>query len=189
MLTWSSLPNFLSVMRILMVIPCVWWLGHHQDAATLVVFVAAAVTDAADGGLAKRFGWTSRLGSLLDPIAVKILLGGMIVTLGIQGRVPLWWAVGVVMRDVIIVSGALAYRYWVGYLEGRPSVVSKINTFLQVVSVMCLIAPSVFNDVLDPRIIDVVLAMTFLTTVVSGLDYVLSTLKRARQQRPIGLVR
>lgn len=184
-LSWSSLPNILSVLRIFLVVPCVWWLGQHNYAATLAVFMMAALTDAADGGLAKRYGWASRLGSLLDPIADKILVGGVIVTLGVQAYVPVWWAGVIIARDIVIVGGALLYRYWVGFLEGRPTVVSKLNTCLQLLSVMAIIAQEAWQMHFNGNLMNGLLAVTFLTTCISGFDYVISTVRRARVERPL----
>jgi cardiolipin synthase (CMP-forming) len=185
MISWSILPNLLSLVRIFLVVPCVFWLWQRDYAATLVVFITAAVTDGLDGGLAKRFGWGTRLGSLLDPIADKILLGGVILTLGWQGLLPPWWVVGVIGRDVIILAGALAYRTWIGYLEGTPTGVSKLNTVLQLLSVLLVVAESYRPSWVVPRWHLILLSVTFVTTLVSGLDYVVCTTKRAQAERPL----
>jgi cardiolipin synthase (CMP-forming) len=167
------LPNAICVLRMLLAAPIVFALLAANYPLTLLLFAVAAASDGLDGWLAKTFGWTSRLGKILDPIADKVLLVTVIVTLVVQGLVPLWFMLTVVLRDVVIVSGAIAYHFLIGYVEGRPTVVSKLNTVLQLSFVLAVIATAAWPAL--PRALVLALgAATFVTTVVSGLDYVLT---------------
>src|SRR5215208_3316702 len=96
----------------------------------LALFAFAAATDGLDGFLAKRCGWTSELGKILDPLADKILLVGVFITLAALGVVPVWLAASAVLRDVTITAGAITYKHLYGYgeLQGRPTAISKLNT-------------------------------------------------------------
>ena len=144
----------------------------------LVLFALAAVSDGLDGWLAKSFGWTSRLGKILDPLADKLLLVTLFVTLVWTGLAPLWLGVAVVARDLLIVGGAVAYRVLIGYVEGRPTPVSKLNTLLQLSYVLAVISAAAWRAV--PQALVVALgAATFVTTVVSGIDYVLTYAREA----------
>src|SRR5262245_34651574 len=98
------LPNALCVLRMLLVVPVVALLVREAWPETLWLFAFAAATDGLDGFLAKRFGWTSKLGKALDPLADKILLVGVFSTLAFMGRVPVWLAATAVARDVIITA-------------------------------------------------------------------------------------
>jgi hypothetical protein len=89
------------------------------------------VSDGLDGWLAKRFNWTSHLGKILDPLADKLLLVALFLTATWINLVPWWLTAVVVARDVMIGSGALVYRFWFGPLHGRPTILSKINTGMQ----------------------------------------------------------
>jgi cardiolipin synthase (CMP-forming) len=181
-LAW--LPNALSLLRIVLVGPCVLALLAGRYDLTLAGFGVAAVSDGLDGWLAKRFGWTSRLGKILDPIADKLLLVSLYLTLTALGRVPLWLTAAVVLRDVVIVLGAAAYRYWIGYLEGHPTVVSKLNTLLQLIFVLLVIARAQWPDL--PAAATLWLgAAVFVTTVVSGLDYVMTYARDAVRARRV----
>ena len=106
------------------------------------LFAFAAATDGLDGFLAKRFGWTSELGKILDPLADKILLVGVFITLAALGFVPLWLAVTAVARDVVITVGAILYNWLYGYreLQGRPTVISKLNTLCQIIFLLLIVA-------------------------------------------------
>ena len=138
-----DIPNLITVLRILMVPPFVWLLlaGRHFEA--LVLFFIAGLSDGLDGFLAKRYGWTSRLGGLLDPLADKLLLVSGFIALGYQGLLPVYLVGLVLLRDLVIVSGAIAYHYRVAPLDADPSWVSKVNTVLQIALVLLVI----FNQV------------------------------------------
>src|SRR5262245_56290888 len=109
------IPNALCILRMLLLAPVVWLLVHRRFEATLCVFAVAAATDGLDGFIAKRCGWTSELGKILDPLADKILLVGVFVTLAWMDLVPLWLAVTAVGRDLVITAGAIAYNALYGY--------------------------------------------------------------------------
>jgi len=83
------LPNLISMLRILMVPPVAWLIVEQHYALALGLFVVAGVSDGVDGFLAKHYGWTSRLGSILDPLADKLLLSVSFVTLAWLGHLPL----------------------------------------------------------------------------------------------------
>ena len=136
----ASLPNLLCVMRILLAIPIVWALVNGFYGWTLLLFVIAAVSDGLDGFLAKHYGWTSEVGKVLDPVADKLLLVSVIITLTLVGRVPLWLTVVVVSRDVIIGAGAGVYKWLFGPVEGQPTAASKVNTFFQLSYVILVVA-------------------------------------------------
>jgi cardiolipin synthase len=172
------IPNIISVIRILLVVPTALALAHHQLALTLLLFAIAAVSDAADGFLAKRFGWQSELGGILDPIADKLLLATVFVTLGFLKLVPLWLVVAAVARDVIIIAGAAAYRIFIGPLTAHPSVISKINTLCQAAFILAVVGSAEFSAPPD-WVISWLGALVFATVIVSGIDYVLVYGRRA----------
>jgi cardiolipin synthase (CMP-forming) len=172
------LPNALTVLRILLVGPVVWFLLHGDYRSTLIGFAIAAVTDALDGLLAKRFGWTSELGKVLDPLADKLLLVAMFITLGVLGFAPVWLTVLVVARDVVIAGGALLFHLSFGALGGRPTPVSKLNTLCQILFVLAVIGQAAGLGVAEP-VVTSFGALVMVTTVVSGLDYVLRYASRA----------
>lgn len=128
-----SVPNLLTLLRMVLV-PVVVWLiinGHH--AAAFWLFLVAAATDAIDGFLAKHFDQATLLGAYLDPVADKLLLVGVFVTLGVVGDLPSWLVVFVVSRDVMIVI-AFAIAYLVARpIRVRPLPVSKANTAAQII--------------------------------------------------------
>ena len=177
---WSPrhIPNVISAIRILLVAPIAVALADRQLVTTILLFGVAALSDAADGFLAKRYGWQSDLGAVLDPAADKLLLATVFITLAYLKLVPLWLMAAAVTRDVIIVLGALLYRFWFGPLNVRPSVVSKFNTLCQAAFILAVVGREEFS--LPPAWVVMVLgALVFVTVAVSGIDYLLIYGRRA----------
>jgi cardiolipin synthase len=178
--SWSArhIPNLISSIRILLVAPIAVALVNHRLVTTMALFGVAALSDAADGYLAKRNGWQSELGAVLDPLADKLLLVTVFITLAYMGLVPLWLMVAAVVRDVIIVSGALLYRICFGSLSMRPSVVSKFNTLCQAAYIMAVVGKEELS--MPPAwVVTVLGALVFVTVMVSGMDYVMIYGRRA----------
>ncbi|MGE5547062.1 MAG: CDP-alcohol phosphatidyltransferase family protein [Solirubrobacterales bacterium] len=125
------LPNILTALRLLSMPVIVWLMVSGRFQAAFWVFAVSSVTDAVDGAIARLFDARTRLGQWLDPLADKVMLVGVYVTLGIQSQVPLWLVVLVVLRDVLIVLYALVYVL-AGSFDTSPLLISKINTAAQI---------------------------------------------------------
>lgn len=129
-----NLPNIITFARLCAVPAAVWLVLHGQFPAAFWLFVAAGVSDAVDGWLARRNGPTV-VGTVLDPVADKMLLVSMYVTLAAVQKLPDWLAILVVFRDVMIVGGILVLGVSGQKVAIRPLLVSKVNTLLQIVLV------------------------------------------------------
>lgn len=138
-LQWHHLPNMLTFLRIVLVIPFAASLYFESYRQALIIFFIAGASDGIDGFLARHFNWKSRLGEIADPLADKLLLVTAYVVLTITGHLPLWLTVLVFSRDIIIVASALIYHYWIGPYEMKPSMLGKVNTFLQILYVLMVI--------------------------------------------------
>jgi len=169
----NQLPNIITVFRLFLVPPVVWALLHSEYGIALILFAIAGSSDALDGFLAKQFKWQSRLGSILDPLADKLLLVCTFLTLTWLGFVPLWLLIAVIARDVLIVIGAVSFHYLFGKFEMEPSFLSKMNTFFQIVYLLAVVF---YHEEIVVAfklwIIEALVYVVLLTTVVSGLDYV-----------------
>lgn len=142
-----------------------------------MIFLAASLTDALDGWIAKRFGQQTQLGEILDPLADKSLAIGLYITLAWQGWVPFWLVLAVVSRDSIILVGAMAYHYLTGLLEITPSLLSKFNTALQLGFIALVLLDAA--TALEFKRVQTYLAFVVLvTTVGSGLHYVFVWLRK-----------
>lgn len=174
----SDIPNIITVFRFLLVPPLVLLLLQEQFGLALLIFGVAGFSDGLDGFLAKRFNWASRLGALMDPLADKLLLVSSFITLGWLQRIPLWLVCVVILRDLVIVGGALVYNFRIERLEADPSMVSKLNTVTQIVLVLAVLLSQVVAGV--PYLwMDVLLYCVLVTTLWSGFDYVWRWSRRA----------
>lgn len=174
----SWLPNAISLVRVALVAPIIALLLNGRHDIALLLFFVAGFSDGLDGYLAKRFDWHSRTGALLDPIADKLLVAGTFVTLSITGDLPVWLAAIVVLRDVVIVGGAMAYNFLVRPVEGEPTRISKLNTALELLLVLFVISRAGFGWP-DQITITMLGAAVLITVVISGIDYVWSWANRA----------
>ncbi len=177
-LNW--LPNAISLLRIALVVPILMLILEGSFGFALVLFGLAGFSDGLDGYLAKRFSWHSRLGALLDPVADKLLVAGMFITLAYTQHIPVWLAGIVILRDVVIVAGATAYNFFVRPLQGEPTRVSKLNTALQLLFLLFVLSRAGFGWP-DQISITVLGASILVTVVISGFDYVCSWTRRARR--------
>jgi cardiolipin synthase (CMP-forming) len=174
------LPNIICLLRIALIWPIVASLAAGEYRLTLLLFVLAAASDGLDGWLAKRFGWASRLGKFLDPLADKLLLVSVFLVLCWLHRVPAYLGVIAVGRDVMIGLGAVVYRIGWGALHGRPILASKINTLLQILYLSLVVLRAGFGQ--PPlTVIDAMAVAVTLTVLVSGAAYLRDFTGRALQ--------
>ena len=177
-MTLRFIPNAICIGRMLLVAPLMAYIVEGRYTAALVVLVIAGFSDGLDGFLAKRFGWQTRLGSLLDPAADKLLLVAAFVSLTYAGLVPVALTGFVVARDAIIVIGALLYQWLIAPVQGEPSAISKLNTACQLAMLFFTLTAAAFGW--PPEVSLTVLgAAVVFTSVVSGLNYVLRWSARA----------
>lgn len=166
-------------MRIAMIVPIIMYIVQGRFGLALILFFIAGFSDGVDGFLAKRFDWHTRIGALLDPIADKLLVGGTFIALVVTGLIPVWLAILVIVRDVIIVGGATIYNFLIKPIDGEPTRISKLNTALQLLFVVFVLSRAGF-DWPDQIAITVIGAGVVVTIVISGIDYVWSWARRAR---------
>jgi cardiolipin synthase len=166
-----NLPNLISLGRLLLVPLAISLILEGSYWAAFWIFVVAGISDALDGFIAKRFDRRTRLGALLDPLADKVLLVSVYVTLGIAGQLWPWLVVLVVFRDIMIVGGFLLIQAVASAPKPvQPLLISKINTGVQVAVVGYVLARRGLGS--DPGPIDILLGSAVaVTTTLSGLSY------------------
>jgi len=173
-----NIPNFLSLLRIILVPVIVIFLIQGLYAKALIVFVIAGLTDALDGALARFLNKQTELGSFLDPLADKILLSTSFISLAIFGLIPSWLAVIVISRDFIILLGLLILSMMSVTYEIKPVFVSKITTTLQIATVFfALLLKTVTYDRISYDWIVILSWLTASFTVFSGLIYIIKGIK------------
>lgn len=166
-----NVPNAITVARLILVPVTAYFLIVGAYGVALIVFLAAAVTDLIDGFIARTFRLTSTLGATLDPIADKLNMFVATVLLAWQGLMPIWLAIAIVARDIVIVGGALAYRLALGHVEMTPTTLSKVNTFIEFTALLLVMATAA--EVIDIGAwLSTVFLVVLATVLASGAQYV-----------------
>lgn len=161
-----SIPNLITLGRILLVPIVVWAIASGAMWVAFVLFLAAGISDAVDGYLAKRFNMTTELGAYLDPLADKALLMSIYVALGIAAAIPRWLVILVVSRDIMIIGGVILAWVIGRPMKVRPLLVSKLNTAAQIIFACVVLGSLGFNipaALLELVLMIVVAALTLLS--------------------------
>ncbi|MEP6568356.1 MAG: CDP-alcohol phosphatidyltransferase family protein [Acidobacteriota bacterium] len=187
-----TVPNLLTVFRMVLIPVFVSLLFYHRFLSALAVFVLAGLTDGLDGLLARRFGQQSQLGTVLDPVADKLMLVSAFIVLSMRSifpqplpshlPVPFWVTVAVISRDVFIIVGAAAINMTTGFRGFRPSWLGKLNTTVQIVGIAAIMfAASVphYHGYYLPT----VYAAVFILAILSGLHYIFFASKLMNEDR------
>jgi cardiolipin synthase (CMP-forming) len=178
-----TVPNLLTVSRVLLTPLLMWFLMNHKINQALVVFVIAGLTDVLDGLIARLFDQKSRFGAILDPLADKFLLVSSFLMLGRLGLVPLLLVVIVVLRDVVIVVGTSALFLLGVRVEMRPTLLGKLTTLTQLLTVLGALG-SALVDVVPWNM--VLVGITAGCSIASGAQYVNKGVAVMRSQGPCG---
>jgi cardiolipin synthase len=189
-----TVPNLLTVFRMVLIPVFVTLLFYQRFVLALIVFVVAGVTDGLDGLLARRFDQQSQLGTILDPIADKLMMVTAFVVLSMRSvfpqpipshlPVPFWVTVAVISRDVFIIVGAAAINIMTGFRGFRPSWLGKLNTTIQIVGItIIMFATSV--PYYTGYYLPTVYAAVFALALCSGLHYVFYVSKLMNEDRKL----
>jgi cardiolipin synthase (CMP-forming) len=187
-----TVPNMLTVFRMVLIPVFVTMLFYRRFVLALAVFVCAGLTDGLDGLLARRFDQRSQLGTVLDPIADKLMMVTAFIVLSMRSifpapvpshlPVPFWVTIAVISRDVFIIVGAAAINIMTGFRGFRPSWLGKVNTTVQIVAIAAIMfAASVpyYTGYYLPTIY----ATVFTFAVLSGLHYIFFASKLLNEDR------
>ena len=177
-----NLPNLISLARLFSVPALVWLILNGEFFWAFWLFVAAGVSDALDGYIAKHWGQTSTLGTFLDPVADKALLVGVYVTLGHIGQIPLWIVILVVFRDVLIIGGVILLHISLATVRMRPLLISKANTALQIALAVWILAELGYGQIFDGAKLWLIY-LVGISTILSGGAYIV-TLFRGDMPEP-----
>jgi len=170
---WLTIPNALTGLRLLALVPFVFLATRGSNRAALLLFVLAGITDTVDGTIARRLGQTSKLGRLLDPLVDKLFTGVSYVALSAfrlgLSHIPLGVMAAVLLRDFFILGGSL-FVYSRSHNSGfRPSIYGKLNTFVEIGVVVCFLASG--DVAFVARLMPVFYAILFVAIALSTVDY------------------
>ncbi|MGY9019654.1 MAG: CDP-alcohol phosphatidyltransferase family protein [Alphaproteobacteria bacterium] len=169
-----SVPNLISLARLMAVPVMIYLILNGYYLAAFWLFVAAGVSDAIDGYIAKQMGQATVLGSYLDPLADKALLVGVYVTMGQADLLPSWLVILVVFRDIVIIGGVVLLHISTDGVRMKPLVVSKINTAAQIILVTVVLSNLAFPQLEWSQFVLLLIYLVVATTLASGGAYVVS---------------
>ncbi|MBF2755752.1 MAG: CDP-alcohol phosphatidyltransferase family protein [Gammaproteobacteria bacterium AqS3] len=168
----SWIPNGISVLRLLLTVPFIWGILEHRFDWVFWMLVGAAISDIADGAIARALNAPSELGAILDPMADKVLLSFGFVALAWVGAVPAYLALVSFGRDLVIALGALAYRRRHGDFRVLPTLAGKASTFGLFFYGCAAIAAQLWEWPQQQMSLDVFGWICLLLLVGSGLHYI-----------------
>jgi len=176
------IPNMLSGLRLLAAPFAAWLILHDRDTAALIVFALAGASDGLDGYVARRWGFTSRFGAWLDPVADKMLMLFSLTALYMVDATPIWLLALVVARDAAIAAGWLLINHLGLPQRSEPLLIGKISTAVQVLYILTMLLLLAL-EIEAPRISDAAAWITGLVTVCSAAAYAGAFLRGAVTQK------
>jgi len=169
-----NIPNFLTLLRIILVPVIVIFLIQDEYLKALIAFAIAGLTDALDGTLARLLNKQTELGAFLDPLADKLLISTCFISLSIFKLIPGWLTVIVISRDLIIFMGIMTLSMMSIKYEIKPVFISKITTTLQIATVFFALFLKIYtSDIISHNLIQILSWLTASFTILSGLAYII----------------
>jgi cardiolipin synthase len=166
-----NVPNAITLVRFALVPVIAWALLARRDGLAPVLLLVSALSDLADGEIARRWNLRTRFGAVADPLADKLTMLTVTLLLAAQSALPWWFALAVVLRDAVIVGGAVAFHVLIGEVDMAPSRISKLNTALEFALLFGVLATRA-EWVPGGAWLELLLAAALVTILLSGVDYV-----------------
>ena len=175
-----TLPNLITIGRLLLVPLIVWFISDGAFGAAFIAFVLAGIGDAVDGFVARQYNLRSRLGTYLDPIADKVLLVSVYLSLTFIDQIAVWLTVIVVSRDIFIIGGIILAWILDRPIEVKPLIISKINTAAQIILAALALGNLAFDAGLGP-VLDVLVWVVGVLTAASATAYLVDWARHMTQ--------
>jgi cardiolipin synthase (CMP-forming) len=189
-----TVPNILTVIRMALTPIFVSLLYYGRFQLALIVFIAAGITDGLDGLLARRFNQKSQLGTILDPIADKLMLVTAFIVLSLHTftpypkprhvPIPFWVTATVISRDIFIIAGSVAINLVTGFRKFRPSWLGKASTVVQILAIVYLL--TAINFPFMQGYLPTVYAIVFAFALLSGIHYIFFAAQLLNEERKNG---
>lgn len=181
----KQIPNALTLLRLGLIVPFVMYLLNHEFIDAFYTFLLAGFTDGLDGWLARHYQWQTFFGSFVDPLADKLLVASSFISLALLGSLPWWLVIIVFLRDLTIIIGVL---FWYVYIQRKlnfePTLLSKLNTLLQLALVtLCLFELAYFT--FSQYLTEALIYFTACTTIITYIHYIWLGVRRARSPKEL----
>lgn len=170
-----NIPNAITLIRVLLIPLFIDLMIYGYYGPALAVFIAACLTDALDGLIARLTNTKTDLGAFLDPMADKLLIVSSIVTLALLFKLPIWFVIIVVSRDIILTLGSMVIYFTGHHLTIKPSLLGKATTFLQFIVVALRLIMMSYE--IEPSYVHGLYWITAVFTIASGTQYIVRGMK------------
>ncbi len=164
-------PNAITVARLVLVLPTAFCMVEAMYLASFVLFTLSGLSDGLDGFLARRFGWETTFGKLIDPLADKLMMITAVLTLGLLGHFPLMLMILIIVKDLAILGGVFAYTTLAGFPKIQPTWLGKVTTASQIVLLMAVLLNLGYPDVLPGVFFVIWLWLVVAMTAFDGMSY------------------
>jgi cardiolipin synthase len=185
---WLTIPNAVTLARLLLVPVFVWLMFHDEYWIALITLIVLFSTDWIDGFLARALNQVSTVGQWLDPLADRLSLWVVVITVVLSGLAPLWLVFALVIPDLIL-AGVMAVIY-AGNPKMRVTLLGKARTAALMVGVPVLLlaeAPFLTDQHFWHTLAIVILALGALGHILASLDYLFHGIQNARKMRKANL--
>ena len=179
MISVRQLPNIITGIRILCIPYLIWMIFQRQFEQALLLIVLMGLSDGLDGFLARSYGWQTRLGSMLDQIADKLMLLALFVSFGLLQWVPWLLVITIALRDIFLLLGAVCMHVSSNGFRIQPLLISKLNTCMQIVLSITLIFSQL--SAINLQVLNILMTIVACTTVASASQYYMLWLRRSRR--------
>lgn len=181
-----NVPNFLSLLRIILVPVIIIFLIQESYKESLIVFTIAGLTDIFDGLLARALNSQTKVGAFIDPMADKLLMASCFITLSVVGLIPSWLTVIVISRDFIIVFGMVILSMMSIKYEMKPVFISKVTTAFQLATIFFVLLFRAYIHDINLTWIAILCWITAALTIVSGFTYILQGIRYINRASQMG---
>ncbi len=168
---YSAIPNAITVLRLVLVLPIAFSILEGHYITTLILFTIAGLSDGFDGFLARRYGWESAFGKLIDPLADKLMMIVTTLTLGVLGHFPLMLMVLIIVKDITILGGVFAYTTLAGFPRIQPTWLGKCTTAVQILLLVAVLLNLSYPALLPDLLFTVWFWIVAVMTALDGISY------------------
>lgn len=168
---YSAIPNAITVLRLVLVLPIAFAILDGNYTLGLILFTISGLSDGFDGFLARRYGWESAFGKLIDPLADKLMMIVTTVTLGILDHFPILLMVLIIVKDLATLGGVFAYTTLAGFPKIQPTWLGKFTTAAQIILLVSVLLNLAFPEMLPESFFLAWVWIVALMTALDGISY------------------
>ena len=167
MVKLSHIPNAITSIRLLLVVPIAFFIAEESHCIALILFAVSGLSDGLDGFLARQFGWVSTFGRLIDPLADKLMMVTTTIVLGVLDHFPIMLMLLIVTKDLAILGGVFSYTSLAGFPKIQPNLLGKLTTAVQIILIAMVLVDLCMANILHDQLF---VSWYWLVAVITAFD-------------------